>query len=92
MSFIIMTCLFYNQACVKIQLDSNSLFFQIGNVLMPRASSFLTTSIAKPTWPSSLVKTNSPKKLPTAAASPDYSKNGIALFQVFFMFLLISVL
>ncbi|XP_026537563.1 target of Nesh-SH3, partial [Notechis scutatus] len=40
-----------------------------GNVLMPRAS----TSIAKPTWPSSLVKTNSPKKLPTAAASPDYS-------------------
>uniref|UniRef100_A0A2D4J3T2 Fibronectin type-III domain-containing protein n=2 Tax=Micrurus TaxID=8634 RepID=A0A2D4J3T2_MICLE len=44
-----------------------------GNVLMPRASSFITTSIAKPTWPSSLVKTNSPKKLPTAAASPDYS-------------------
>ncbi|XP_032076178.1 target of Nesh-SH3 [Thamnophis elegans] len=44
-----------------------------GNVLMPRASSFLTTSIAKPTWPSSLVKTNSPKKLPTAAASPNYN-------------------
>ncbi|XP_039178283.1 target of Nesh-SH3 isoform X11 [Crotalus tigris] len=44
-----------------------------GNVLMPRASSILTTSIAKPTWPSSLVKTNSPKKLPTAAASPDYN-------------------
>ncbi|XP_070799884.1 target of Nesh-SH3-like [Pituophis catenifer annectens] len=43
------------------------------NVLIPRAPSFLTTSIAKPTWPSSLLKTNSPKKLPTAAASPDYN-------------------
>ncbi|XP_025029445.1 target of Nesh-SH3 isoform X1 [Python bivittatus] len=44
-----------------------------GNILMPRASSFLTPSVAKPTWSGSLVKTNSAKKLPTAASSPDYS-------------------
>uniref|UniRef100_A0ABM5FX41 Target of Nesh-SH3 isoform X14 n=1 Tax=Pogona vitticeps TaxID=103695 RepID=A0ABM5FX41_9SAUR len=45
-----------------------------GNVLMPRASSFSTaSSIANPTGPTSLSKTRSPKKPPTAASSPDYS-------------------
>ncbi|XP_044297896.1 target of Nesh-SH3 isoform X4 [Varanus komodoensis] len=45
-----------------------------GNILMPQASSFSTaSSTAKPTGPASLTKTGSPKKLPTAASSPDYS-------------------
>nr|XP_020640681.1 target of Nesh-SH3 isoform X14 [Pogona vitticeps] len=45
-----------------------------GNVLMPRASSFSTaSSITNPTGPTSLSKTRSPKKPPTAASSPDYS-------------------
>ncbi|KAJ7320328.1 hypothetical protein JRQ81_019839 [Phrynocephalus forsythii] len=45
-----------------------------GNVVMPRASSFSTaSSIAKPTGATSLGKTSSPKKPPTAASSPDYS-------------------
>ncbi|XP_042316582.1 target of Nesh-SH3 isoform X2 [Sceloporus undulatus] len=45
-----------------------------GNVLIPRASSFSTASSPiKPTGPTSLAKTSSHKKPPTAASSPDYS-------------------
>ncbi|KAH0624988.1 hypothetical protein JD844_032972 [Phrynosoma platyrhinos] len=45
-----------------------------GNVLIPRASSLSTASSSvKPIGPTSLAKTSSHKKPPTAASSPDYS-------------------
>ncbi|XP_053167978.1 target of Nesh-SH3 isoform X5 [Hemicordylus capensis] len=45
-----------------------------GNVLMPRAPLFPTASyIAKPSGPTTLTKTSSSKKPPTASSSPDYS-------------------
>lgn len=68
----------YEMFCIEAILIPRFFFFyfQLENVLMPHTSSFSTASSkAKPTGPTSLAKTSSPKKTPTAASSPDYSKN-----------------
>ncbi|XP_060090555.1 target of Nesh-SH3 isoform X2 [Heteronotia binoei] len=49
-----------------------------GNILMPRAPPLATaSSIAKPMRPTTLVRTGSPKKPPTASSSPDYSNTTV---------------
>nr|XP_056714616.1 target of Nesh-SH3 [Euleptes europaea] len=49
-----------------------------GNILMPRAPPLATaSSFAKPMRPTTLVRTGSPKKPPTASASPDYSNTTV---------------
>ncbi|XP_077198218.1 target of Nesh-SH3 isoform X20 [Paroedura picta] len=49
-----------------------------GNILMPRAPPLATaSSVAKPMRPTTLVRTGSPKKPPTASSSPDYSNTTV---------------
>ncbi|XP_048348883.1 target of Nesh-SH3 isoform X12 [Sphaerodactylus townsendi] len=53
-----------------------------GNILMPRAPPLATaSSVAKPMRPTVLVRTGSPKKPPTASASPDYSNTTVFSLQ-----------